>query len=158
VPHNISPQVKVNSRPKRRLGCCHKEGCSFVIEISKFMLDAAYDAADCDTRNAAISRIRNTLAHEVLHTCRECFDHGPLWRTYAGMMNKAYGYSITRISEKSDADSCGTSDDAGDPDYNYMIRCTSCGKEYPRQNFTCVMKKINAYRCNCGGQLEWYKL
>ncbi|MGI6766804.1 MAG: hypothetical protein ACOX4R_06240 [Lentihominibacter sp.] len=74
------------------------------------------------------------------------------------MMNKAYGYSITRISEKSDADSCGTSDDAGDPDYNYMIRCTSCGKEYPRQNFTCVMKKINAYRCNCGGQLEWYKL
>ncbi len=155
VPQNINPQVKVNSRPKRRLGCCHNDGKIFVIEISRYVLDAAYDAADCYTRNAAVSRIHNTLAHEVIHTCRECFDHGPLWRTYAGMMNKTYGYSITRTYERSDDDSCATEEE---PSYNYVIRCTSCGKEYPRQKFTCVMKKINAYRCNCGGRLEWYKL
>ncbi len=198
VPYHIKPQVKINSRPKKRLGCCYKEGRFFVIEISKFLLDAVNDAATCNADfndsgcdtvaitvacNTAMNRVRQTIAHEVLHTCPECFDHGPLWRTYAAMMNNTYGYSIEKTTKWSVDEPCvnrkqsddsrldgagkaGTDIDSsnvhghGDcPKYLYMIHCKSCGKEYPRQRFTKAMRKINAYRCSCcGGQLEWYNL
>ena len=37
-----------------------------------------------------------TLAHEVLHTCPGCRNHGALWKEYAARMNGAYGYAISR--------------------------------------------------------------
>ncbi len=41
--------------------------------------------------------------------------------------------------------------------YAYTIRCKRCGKEWHYEQFTCYMKKINAFLCNCGGQLEVVK-
>ena len=37
--------------------------------------------------------------------------------------------------------------------YQYTIRCISCGKEWHYEQFTCYMQKINAFHCNCGGKL-----
>ena len=41
--------------------------------------------------------------------------------------------------------------------YAYTIRCKRCGKEWHYEQFTCYRKKINAFLCNCGGQLEVVK-
>ena len=142
VPHNISKEVIVNSRPRKRFGCCRKKSGQFNIEISEIILESPDRA------------IREVLAHEVLHTCNGCYDHGVLWKKYASMMNEAYGYNIKRASSFADM---GLEDSVPEKKIRYIIKCQKCGKEYPRQKFTCVMKKINAYRCNCGGKLTVIK-
>lgn len=144
VPRNIDPVLRVNKRPKKRFGCCKLENGIFHLEISSFILV-------CET-----SRIRNVIAHEVLHTCRGCNNHGKIWKQYAAMMNRAYGYTIKSTS--SFAEMGLPEPEPASDRIRYVMKCTKCGREYPRQRFTCVMKKINAYRCNCGGRLEVYKV
>ena len=39
-----------------------------------------------------------------------------------------------------------------------VAQCKKCGRQYPRQRFTCVMQKIDAYRCQCGGKLEVFRI
>lgn len=139
VPDNILPEVYINPRPKKRFGCCRKKDGLFTVEISEFILECS-DAS-----------IKNVIAHELLHTCENSYDHGKKWKEYAYRMNKAYGYNIKRTSSFQEM---GLSEPEGDRDnIRYIIKCRSCGKEYPRQKFTCVMKKINSYRCSCGGRL-----
>ncbi|HIU26160.1 MAG TPA: SprT-like domain-containing protein [Candidatus Copromorpha excrementigallinarum] len=138
VPDNILKKVEVNSRPKKRFGCCKIKDRKYHIEISEFVLK-------CEERY-----IRETLAHEVLHTCPECQNHGKIWKEYAERMNKRYGYNIKRVSS---FEEMGLETPAQKPEIKYIIKCRKCGKEYPRQRFTCVMKKIKAYRCGCGGEL-----
>ena len=85
VSSTIEKNVIVNGRPKKRFGCCRKSRNGFEIEVSRFLLDEA----GCSEKI-----VKGVLAHEVLHTCRDCYEHGMLWKSYAGQMNKAYGYQI----------------------------------------------------------------
>ncbi len=145
VPVNINEQVYINPRPKRRFGCCSTKGGKYIIEISEFILKARHD------------KVREVIAHEVLHTCRGCRDHGDRWKTYAKKMNQAYGYNIKRVSS---FEEMGLEEIPRPPKegaIKYIIKCDKCGKEYPRQRFTCVMQKIEAYRCQCGGKLTLIK-
>lgn len=143
VPSNIYPQVRINRRTKKRLGCCIKKDEMYTIEISEIILD-------CDTQH-----IRNVIAHEVVHSCEGCINHGSLWKKYASMMNERYGYNIKRLVSM---DEIGLGDAYEIRNIKYIMKCQSCGKEYPRQRYTCVMKKINAYRCTCGGKLTVIEL
>ncbi len=64
---DIDPQPAINTRAQRRLGCCvHREG-RYTIQVSQCVLD--------DPR-----LLRTTLAHELLHTCPGCLNHGPAWK------------------------------------------------------------------------------
>lgn len=141
VPKNINEKVYINPRPKKRFGCCNTMGGRFNIEISEFLL------------KAEPHKIKEVLAHELLHTCKGCRNHGPRWKEYAASMNKAYRYNIKRVSsfEELGLDPLPTPDK--EANIKYIIKCQNCGKEYPRQRFTCVMQKMNAYRCQCGGKL-----
>lgn len=144
VPSNIYPELIVNKRAKKRFGCCkHIDGiCK--IEISSFVLAAEEN------------KIRNVVAHEVLHACPGCSNHGDLWKKYAGLMNRIYGYNIKRTSS---FEEMGLENNVSKPPtIKYIMKCRKCGKEFPRQRFTCVMKKINAYRCPCGGKLDVYQV
>ena len=143
VPSNIHREVFINPRPKKRFGCCKKKDGKFLIEVSRFLLEGEERA------------IRSVLAHEVLHTCRGCYEHGARWKEYAARMNQAWGYQIKRTSSFGEL---GLPAGEESPEeraarIKYIIKCTRCGREYPRQKVTCVMKKINAYRCSCGGKL-----
>lgn len=144
VPVTIADKIKINSRPKKRFGCCRRSEHGYEIEVSAFILV-------CEE-----SKIKNVIAHEVLHTCEGCYDHGNQWKEYAQRMNRAYGYQIKRTSSFAEM---GLKEDGERrrPEYKYIIKCQNCGKEYPRQRFTRVMKQINKYRCNCGGRLTVYQ-
>lgn len=141
VPANINKQVYINPRPKKRFGCCNAEGGKYNIEISEFVL------------NADSHKIKGVIAHEVLHTCNGCCNHGDKWKEYAGRMNSAYGYNIKRTSSFEEMSLDKMIGDQQEQHVKYILKCLRCGKEYPRQRYTCVMKKINAYRCQCGGKL-----
>ena len=146
VPDNIHKSVIINPRTKKRYGCCRNVNGVFHIKISSFVLECRPE------------KIRGVLAHEVLHTCRGCYDHREKWKKYAAMMNEKYGYNIRRTTTNEEM---GIAAEGGGEEkeerIRYVIKCRKCGREYPRQRFTCVMKKINAYRCGCGGELFWFK-
>lgn len=145
VPDIIYEDVIVNKRPKKRFGCCKKKNGIFYIEISEFILS-------CDD-----SKIEEVIAHEILHTCSGCYEHGKKWKEFAKSMNDEYGYNIKRVSSFEEMGLKQTSKDEKE-EIKYIIKCRKCGKVYPRKRFTCVMKKINAYRCSCGGALLLYTL
>ena len=92
--------------------------------------------------------VMQTLAHEVLHTCYGCSNHGARWKGYAARMNAAYGYEIART------DSC---EKLGVPDtkkVRYLLVCTKCGAQIRRSRRSPLVDHPERYRCRCGGALE----
>ena len=143
VSNNIEPEVLINKRARKRFGACRKTAKGFKIEISSFMLEA--DRA----------HIKNILAHEVLHTCRDCQNHGKKWKTAAQKMNTAYGYQITTTSSY---EKMGLEKPQEDQQkkYKYMIQCRKCGMTIYRQRKSKLITHTNHYRCKCGGKLKCY--
>lgn len=136
VSAEISPNVVLNSRATGRFGCCVRKNGRFTIELSSRMLGAERRA------------VMQTLAHEVLHTCYGCSNHGPRWKGYAARMNAAYGYEIART------DSC---EKLGVPDIarvRYVLVCTKCGARITRSRRSRLVDHPERYRCRCGGKLE----
>ena len=58
-------RFSVNTRASTRLGLCRKRGECYEIEISSLLLDERTPA----------DSLRDTLWHELLHTCRGCMKH-----------------------------------------------------------------------------------
>lgn len=138
----IEPEVLINKRAKSRFGACKREGNRFRIELNNAMLTA-------DPHH-----IKTILAHEVLHTCKGCQNHGKKWKLYAENMNRAYGYNITTTSSY---EKMGLEDLRKKNEYKYMIQCQSCGKIIYRQRKSKLITHTNHYRCKCGGFLKCYK-
>ena len=136
VSARISPRVAVNRRAVTRFGCCIRRGGEYVIELSERLLEAEERAC------------MQTLAHEVLHTCPGCRNHGALWKEYAARMNGAYGYAISRT---------GTCEALGVADVRpvrYRLVCERCGQECCRSRRSPLVDHPERYRCRCGGVLR----
>ena len=136
VSDKISPQVVINRRAKTRLGCCKKTDGGFVIELSERVLDAGEAAC------------KAVLAHEILHSCYGCMNHGIRWKSYAARMSEAYGYDINRTTK---------SDEIGvERDYpvRYRFQCDSCGAVIERMRKSAFVENYKRYRCRCGGRLQ----
>lgn len=135
VGKHICPRVRLNTRAVARFGCCLKQGEAYLIEVSAHLLQAGEEA------------VRETLAHEVLHTCRGCRNHGERWKGYAARMNAAYGYHISRTN---------TWEALGLPDQKavkHLVVCECCGREFKRAKASALVRYPDRYRCPCGGRL-----
>ncbi len=146
VSANIDPHVRINTRAKKRFGCCIgsvKSG--FVIELSASLPPAGRFVC------------MQTLAHEVLHTCPGCQDHGERWKAYAARMNRACGYAIRRTDKP---EALGVElPRAAAPIWRWRIVCTGCGRSFLRQKSSPITKTPQRYRCAvCGGRLRVEKL
>ena len=134
----ILPRVKVNTRARRRLGCCYaRPDGTFEIEVSARLRE---DPA----------ALRQTLAHELLHTCRGCRNHGETWKAYAARVNQALGMDIARLAPAGEEEPARLRVDQP----KYLLRCTACGKLIPRSRLSKAVKQPWRYRCPCGGKLE----
>ena len=135
VSAHIRPHVTINRRAVSRFGCCHRKGNSYTIELSAKLLQAEEWA------------VRQTLAHEVLHTCPGCANHGVAWKGWAAKMNRAFGYAIARTD---------TPETLGVPAEEplYLLVCTKCGTQISRRRQSVLVKHPERYRCRCGGSLE----
>jgi len=135
VSRRIRPHVAVNSRAVGRFGLCRKTPFGWEIELSARLREA--DEQAC----------LQTLAHEALHTCAGCADHGARWKSYAEQMRAAYGYKIRRT------DTCEA---LGIPDLRrprWAVRCDTCGQVLTRQRRSALITHPERYRCRCGGRL-----
>lgn len=136
VSNKIAPAVGVNTRAKRRLGCCYCRAGSYAVEVAERILD---DPA----------LLRETLAHELLHTCPGCRNHGTKWKAWAEKANEALGVHIQRTVPVEDG--------AGPlrhEEVKYVLECQSCGARIERMRLSKAVKAPWRYRCRCGGKLK----
>ena len=136
VSEDIVPEVRLNRRATGRFGCCIRRAGIYTIELSERLLKARETA------------VRQTLAHEVLHTCRGCANHGARWKSYAARMNEAYGYAIART------DTCEKLGVEDTVQARYLVVCTRCGAQFRRSRKSKLVEHPERYRCRCGGRLE----
>ena len=131
-------RVVINYRSRSRWGCCKKDGNGFIIEISDRLVRDDVPDKSAET----------TMLHELIHTCKNCFNHGAEWKRIVNKVNVAYGYSIERAA---------TADKRGvvieDSDYRYIITCKSCGAKATRMRASNLTRHPERYRCKCGGKL-----
>ncbi len=144
---NRKINIKINTRSKKRYGCCKKlSKDSYIIEISEWVMDLNEDI------------IKNTIIHELIHCMPRCNNHGEIFKKYAKNINENLGYNITRVGNKEkDFNKSNLEYKEKEIKYNYKIICENCNYSFFRQrvrkNFT---KK---YRCGkCGGKFEIIKL
>lgn len=138
VSNNIHPMVRINTRAKSRLAQCkrNRSDNGFIIEVCSFMEQASKNS------------IKEILAHEILHTCPDCFNHGTKWQSHGMKMNRAHGYNISRTA---DVINMGITIKK---ERNYVIQCQKCDKEIVRERMSNVIKNPENYRCSCGGNLK----
>ena len=136
VSGSIDPHVRVNTRARTRFGCCRREGGRYTVEVAAALLEAD---------ESAVCRI---LAHEVLHTCPGCANHGRRWKHWAGIMSNRFGYDIHRTDSH---ESLGLEDDRP---VRWLVVCRSCGKTMPRMKRSALVEHPERYRCRCGGRLS----
>ena len=138
----IDPHVKINTRAKKRFGMCIMKDGAYTIELSAVMLTAP-----------EISCMQ-TLCHELIHTCRGCGDHGSVFKKYAGILNRRYGYNIQRTNS---AEEMGVPKPDMHKTANYILKCRQCGAEIARSRYSNVIAMPSHYRCRCGGSLKRIK-
>ncbi len=136
VSKKIDPVLRVNTRAKRRLGCCYYVSGGHVIEVSASLLDRP-------------QLLRETLAHELLHTCPGCRNHGERWKTYARQAGTALGYAIQRTVPVE-----GEAEPLRHEEIKYILECQSCGARIGRMRMSKAVKSPWRYRCSCGGKLR----
>ncbi len=137
VSQNICPQVRLNRRARTRFGCCIRKDGAYTIELSAKLAEEGTEGA-----------ILQVLAHEVLHTCYGCSNHGARWKGYAQRMNDTYGYHIRRTDNYSEL---GIEDDRP---MRYWVVCGKCGRRIPRMKRSPLVDHPERYRCVCGGPLR----
>lgn len=135
VSKNIHPHVTVNTRARTRFGCCRSINGRHTIEVAAALL------------NAEEHSVRQVLAHEVLHTCPGCANHGQRWQHWAALMNRTFGYHIQRTHSP---DALGVEDIRP---VRYLVVCRQCGKSIPRMKRSSLVAHPERYRCKCGGAL-----
>ena len=133
---------EINYTANRRWGqCCRKPNGWHTINISYKLL-----ANDVD-----IKALKDTLFHELLHTCDGCMNHGTRWKNYADRVNKAYGYNIKRCTS---AEEKNIEDDR-EKLAKYKFVCEDCGQVIYRQKASNFTKNYNLYTCGrCHGKFK----
>ena len=153
-------EIKLSARNNKRYGCCKQENPdkkykvikkigrkkyvqyerfnSHTIEISKWVMEL-------DDRI-----IKNTIMHELIHCMPFCNNHGDMFKKYARYINKHLGYEISRLGNKSE-DYKKSNVEYTEKEYKYLIKCTSCGKEFHRNRLD--KNFFRKYRCLGNGKL-----
>lgn len=129
------------SHGKKTLGVCKRLGHNrYQISISRH-ITTSYKA------------VIVTMIHEILHTAKDCFNHGRTWQRHASRVNAVYGYSISRTVNKAELGL-----PTNEADYNYKITCGQCGKAFYRLRESKLTKHPFLFTCKCGGKLSVTKL
>lgn len=111
-------------------GRCKRTKTGFTVYISKYIKDE-----QC---------FKNTVAHELIHTCPACMNHGIIFQNLARKLKK-YGYDIEVQSPITEEMKIAQQQKA-----KYEIGCVDgCFKEYKQRKIN-----VDKYKCvHCGADL-----
>lgn len=136
ISQKLDSHVKINTRAKRRLGCCYFTQTGCVIEVSAGILNQR-------------ELLRLTLVHELLHTCPGCRNHGVKWKAWAQRAGAAMDLDIRRTVPVE-----GEAAPLRQEEVKYVLVCEACGARIPRKRMSKAVKRPWQYRCQCGGKLR----
>lgn len=135
--------ITVNTRAKTRFGQCRIvknakewENRRYSINISAILLN--------DT--VSDESVKNTIIHEILHTCRNSFTHKEQWKRNTYKVKKYLGYDIKRSSSDEEK---GIGRLVQDEDYRYIYECPSCGQVVKRMRASNFLDRYKCGRCKC---------
>ncbi len=143
IPYGKVRRWEINTRAKARWGLCKcLKGGGFVISIAQILLED--DVAD--------QALKDTIVHELLHTVPGCLDHKGKWKMYAELVNrKLPQYTIKRTASREEK---GITVQRAEPVCRYVVKCCSCGAEFPRERESKLIKHPEQFRCGlCHGRL-----
>lgn len=138
IPVGHVAEVRVNTRARKRWGQCRQEADGFHISISDRLLGE-------ETREG----LRDTILHELLHTCPLCGNHGAMWKHYAEYVNSRLHANVKRIN---------SNEEKGLPPEEearvlHRYHCAVCGQVVTKQRECKFTKNYSLYRCGvCGGR------
>lgn len=135
---------EVNKRAKKRWGQCK------VVSRNKYSINISYRLLEDD---APMIALKNTVIHEILHTCNGCWNHGETWKNHADKVNRVYGYGIKRCSS---AEEKGIKEIKEDPKkIKHRFVCKGCGQTVDRMRESKFTKYHTLYRCGrCGCKFD----
>ena len=144
IPYRTVRKWEVNTRAKSRWGQC-KQVSRGIFDIN-INIDLLREENDIDG-------LKNTIIHELLHTCEGCMNHGDKWKMYADKVNRYYGYNISRCSN---ADEKGvTVKRENTRKVIHRFKCAGCGQVIERQRESKFTKYYHNYKCGvCGCKFE----
>lgn len=148
---NIS-DISINTRSKKRWGQCiivsnSKEWKNkvFLINISDRLLQD----------NISDNACKETILHEILHTCKNCFNHGKEWKELCNIVN--YNYPYYKIKRTSTAEEKGIIVNK-EIEYKYALKCKKCGRIIYRHRMSDFVKFPHLYKHSIdGGNFERIK-
>lgn len=136
IQYGCIDSIKVNNRAKARWGICKMLPCGhFAIEINSALL--RYDVPE--------KVLKETIIHEMIHTCPGCFNHGAKWKAIADSVNRFYGYNVSRTTSEKEK---GCSLDRKPITMKYAIQCPSCGFTHRSSKLTKTIQHPENYRCS----------
>ena len=143
-------RCSVNTRLRKAMGRCIKKtnmlGVCYEIEIAGCMVADGVDDME----------IRDTIMHELIHTCPGCWDHGNVFHHFADIVNRKYGYHVDTYADREQLEAAGVV--IKDPGYKYMLKCNVCGHEFKRKRWSDVLRYPELYHCACGGGLSTFDI
>lgn len=119
---------ELSNRLTSTLGQCRKTGTNdYTITLnSKF--------AEAEDLNI----VRQTIMHELIHSCNDCMSHTGRWKQIADLVNSVYGYNISRMT---------VTKNYKQQKAKYKIVCTNCGCTSYIFRKNKIIKNLNMYRC-----------
>ena len=145
-PGNITSWT-VNTRAKTRWGLCKQTPQhTYEIQIAEQLLvDDRISEQSC----------KETIIHEILHSCDGCMKHTGLWKRYAEVMNQVYGYNIKRIMTCKEM---GVEEHKpSSMPFKYVFTCKNCGATIYRKRDSRFTKYYRHYGCARCGAVAWKK-
>lgn len=137
--------VSVNGRLRTTLGICHYDYRTgrYTIQINPVLL-----ADNVDDMEA-----KDTIIHEMLHTCPGCMDHGYEWKRRADRVNRMLGYHVSRTASRADMEAAGV--EVKREAFKYALECKECGNQYKYKRWCASLEAPSRYRCGkCHGELK----
>mgnify|MGYP006398886169 FL=1 len=138
----------LNSRFTRAMGRCEYHGSyggkpKYVIQIAKRYFDAYMESGD-------MTKMEDTVLHEMCHVLPNCFNHGYDWERAVNKINRKYGYNIKRCYDVDEV----VKSVKMEIHPSAEVFCPKCGKRGIYKTSSVYVKYTNRYRCPCGSVLE----
>ena len=148
IPYREITEVKVTKKFVNKWGTTSTtDHRKFKIKISAALLDEKAFPTD--------DGLINTLLHEILHTCPDCFNHGETWLGHCRTIYDNYGIEI-RVSDT--CENKGADEVAYIATFRYICKCKKCGVELGRNKMQDFVRFPNKYKhIGCGGEFERIK-
>ena len=142
IPIGCITEIEANPRLKSTWGRCKKlTHYTYRIEIKSRLLES----------DVPHEVLMNTVLHELIHTCKNCMDHGEVFKRYAARLN-AKGWEISTYVSQADMRAVPEPE----PNYRYKVTCEACGHVWKYKTrgkvVRCLQADPTSCTCGCGGK------